>query len=125
MKVRTLNVLRSLVSDKLLLTLSIGIIVVFIAYAIYVALSVTPTEVQIATRYTSFGDVQFYRSKWYQLYLLIGLAAVMAVVHIGATAKLLDRNMRSLAVALCYFTFLMFAIIFMITHSIFDIAFLS
>lgn len=107
----------------LLISILIGILSV--AYVIYVGLSLSPTELQVATHYTAFGDTQYYRNKWYYLFTFIGLALVIAITHIALMAKLYDREMRPVAVMLGWLTVLLIAVLFIVTHSVLGIAYLS
>lgn len=108
-----------------MLSLSVLIVALMIVYIVYVALSLQPTELQVATRYTAFGETQFYRNKWYYLLSFIGLAVVSVAAHLILMAKLNGRNMRPLAFGLGWLTLLLLAILFVVTRSVLGVAFLS
>jgi len=36
-----------------------------LAYCIYVGVSLRPSDLQVAVHYTAFGPTGFYREKWY------------------------------------------------------------
>ncbi|MGK2896755.1 MAG: hypothetical protein ACSLEY_04115 [Candidatus Saccharimonadales bacterium] len=125
MKKQFLNSLQDLFKDKRLLGLSIVIIVIAIIYVLYVALSLGPTEQQIATRYSAFGDTHLYRNKWYYLLTFIVFAVVVAVSHIMLMLKLKERGIRSLGVGLGFLTIILLVILFFITRAVLGIAYLS
>ena len=79
---------------------------------------------QVATRYTAFGDAHFYRNKWYYLLSFIAFVVVVLGVHIGLAIKLFGREQRQLASALLAFTILLLVIGWIITRSVLQIAFL-
>lgn len=116
---------KHLMQDRLLLLMSIGILLLISIYIVYVSFVISPTELQIATHYSAFGDTQYYRNKWYYLFNFIVFGVVVAFFHIGAMAKLREREMRPLAIALGGLTFIMILILFLLTHSVLGIAYLS
>lgn len=102
-----------------------AMVALLVIYGVYVALALAPTELQIAVRYTAFGETQYYRDKWYYLLMFIGFAAVVAVVHIGLAIKLYLRDMRPLAVSLGWLGLLVFVLLFVITRNVLSVAYLS
>lgn len=111
--------------DRPLLFLCGLLLAVGIAYAIFVALSLSPTELQIATRYTAFGGTQYYRNKWFYLIGFAVFGLMMTILHIGAVVKLAHREMRPLAIAFGWLGVLMMGILLFITLSVLGIAYLS
>lgn len=101
------------------------IVIITVLYTLYVGFSLSPSELQVATRFTSFGETQLYRNKWYYLISFIIVAVVMAVVHIGLMVKLNARNVRPMAVAFGWLTVLMLVILFIVTQRVLSSAFLS
>lgn len=111
--------------DRTLIIL-IGLITVLgLLYSVFVALSVSPTELQVATRYTAFGGTQYYRNKWYYLLSFILFGLVMTFVHISLVMKLKSRNMRSLAVSMGWLAIILLFILFLVTRSVLGVAYLS
>lgn len=105
--------------------LSLFIMAVGIAYIIYVSLSLSPTELQVATRYTAFGGTQYYRNKWFYLIGFIVFGLLITVLHIGTMLKLEARGMRPLAVSFGWLSILLMVILFLITFSVLGVAYLS
>ncbi|HEY1086011.1 MAG TPA: hypothetical protein VGE34_04800 [Candidatus Saccharimonadales bacterium] len=125
MKKTVLASVRQLFKDRTLTALVVALVVAAIVYAVYVSLSVSPTELQIATRYSAFGETQYYRNKWYYLLTFIGFGAILAIVHISLMAKLVARSMRSQAIGLGLFSLILIGILFLVTHSVLGVAYLS
>ena len=105
-------------------SLSAALILIGIVYMVYMALVLEPSDLQVATRYTAFGDTHFYRNKWYYLLSFAAFGATVALLHIALAMKLYDRNQRQLAIALFGLTFLIVTIAWIITRSVLQIAFL-
>lgn len=105
--------------------LCLGILILAIASIIYFSLRLSVRELQIATRFSDFGETQLYRNKWYYLLNFIGIISVITGAHIALIGKLLAREMRSFAVALGWLTILMIIISFLITYAVFGVAYLT
>lgn len=125
MNKRLLTSLRALSTDRRMLTLSVIIVILAVTYVLYVAFSISPTEQQIATRFTAFGETQLYRNKWYYLLSFVVFAVLVAVSHIALMEKLRERNLRSLGLSLGVLTIIIFVLLFFITQSVLGIAYLS
>jgi len=121
MKLRALTHLKLITSDRPLLLLSIGVALLGIFYILYVVLSVSPEDVTLWMRYSAYSEAQFYKDNWYHLYAFAGLGLLITVGHIGAMAKLKERNMRPLAISLGWLTLLLLVIAILIAHSVLTI----
>lgn len=117
--------LKELLVDRPLLLLSIAILLLGITYILYVGFSLSPTELQIATRFSAFSDAQFYRNKWYYLISFVGFGALLSFVHVALIAKIKSRGMRPLAFAFGGVSIFMIILAFLWTYSVLDIAYLS
>jgi hypothetical protein len=116
---------KQITKDRPLLMLCIGIIVLAVATMVYFILRLSVRELQIATRFSEFGETQFYRNKWYYLLNFIGIVGVIATAHILLMGKLVMREMRSFAVALGWMSLLLIVVTFLITYAVFSIAYLT
>lgn len=125
MKIRALNSLRKIASDRLILAFILAIILLAVTYILYIAFSLKPNELQVATHYTVFGETNFYRNKWYYLISFALFGALIAVVHIAIIIKLFFYELRSFAIAFSCLTIVLIIIAWVITHSVLNIAFLS
>ncbi len=108
-----------------MLLLSVGLLFGGIAYIIYVAFNLSPSDLQLATRYTSFGETQFYREKWWYLLSFVGFGLLFIVAHIGMLAKLYVIGLRPLAYAFAWLSLLVLVLMFVYTYSVLGIAYLN
>jgi len=108
-----------------MLMLSLGIIFGGIAYLTYVAFNLSPSDLQLATRYTSFGESQFYREKWWYLFSFAGFGVLFIVAHLGMLAKLYVIGLRPLAQAFAWLSLIVLVLMFVYTYSVFGIAYLN
>lgn len=114
-----------LLDDRALLFMVATIVFLTIFYVLYVAFSLAPTDLQVATRYTSFGETGLYRSKWYYLIGFIIVAIAIAISHAGIMVKLAARGVRPMAVAFGWLTLGLIGIMFVVTWQVLSSAFLS
>lgn len=102
--------LKQLVAHRYLLVLNTVIVLLALCFAVYVALSVRPSELQLVSHYSAFGVTQLYRDQWFYL-LTFGLFGLfIAAIHAALSVKLLIIKGPSLAVAFAWvgiFTLLM------------------
>lgn len=124
MKIIPTELLRTFFRDRTMASLVAGVFLVGTVYSIYLLTSLEQSDLQVATRYTAFGDTHFYRSKWYYLLSFAAFAGTLSVLHVALAIKLYGMNRRQLAVALLGFTFLVFIIGWIIMQSVLQIAFL-
>lgn len=95
-----------------------------VAYCIYVAVSLRPSDLQVAVHYTAFGATSFYREKWYYLLSLVVFGLILAIVHSIIIVKLYVQERRQMAILFAWLSFLMLLITWIIAHSILKVAFL-
>lgn len=125
MKTRILAAFKQLLSDRPLLYMVIAIAVLAILYSLYVAFSLSPTELQIAVRYTAYGETHLYRNKWYYLVSFVIVAVLVSVAHSGLMVKLKARGVRPMALALGWLTIIIIAVLFIVTQRVLSSAYLS
>ncbi len=95
-----------------------------IVYIIYVALSLQASDLQLATRYTSFGGTHFYRDKWYYLLSFVGFGLLFTITHIGLMVKLYVSEMKPLATAMGWLGLIVLLMMFSYTYHVLSIAYL-
>ncbi|MCB9819889.1 hypothetical protein H6796_01125 [Candidatus Nomurabacteria bacterium] len=100
----------------------VGVAIFLVAY---VSIAIDTSDVQIATRYTSFGEAQFYRSSWQYLIGFIFFLILYASSHVAIMSKLHSRGLRSLALSFGWLTIILFAVVFFVIHGVFGVAYLS
>lgn len=125
MKTRFFSAIKPILADRQLLGFLIAIAGFSLLYVLYVVLSLRPTDVQVATHYSAFGDTHYYRNKWYYVLTFAVFGLVFAVAHIGIILKLIKEDFRSLAIAFAWLSLMLLIVAFILTHSILSIAFLS
>jgi hypothetical protein len=99
-------------------------IVAALAYCIYVAVSLQPSDLQVAVHYTAFGGTSFYREKWYYLTSFIVFGLIIATVHTALILKLYTQERRQMAILFGWLSLLIIVIAWIVTSSVLGIAFL-
>src|SRR5690606_1525916 len=116
--------LKNFFSDRTMTTLTVVLFLNGISYIVDVALALESSDLQVATRYTAFGETHFYRSKWYYLLSFVVFGVMLAAVHTALAVKLYNKELRQLAIFLLVFTMLLFVIGWIVAESVLEIAFL-
>lgn len=124
MKENIITALKLIVADRLVMALLGGFILLCLGYCVYVGLSLRPSDLQVAIHYTSFGETNFYRAKWYYLlsFILFGLG--LAAFHTILAIKLYVQERRQIAIAFIGLSFLLLLIAWIMTRSVLKVAFL-
>jgi hypothetical protein len=117
--------LKQVLADRALALMCLGLLVVGIIYVAYVAFSLNPSDLQLATRYTSYGETHFYRNKWYYLTSFIVFGILFVIVHVGMIIKLYLNELRQLAFAFAWMSIIIAILAFVYTYSVLGIAYLS
>jgi len=105
--------------------LCLGLILGGIGYIVYVAFSLSASDLQLAIRYTSFGETHFYRDKWWYLLSFVGFGLLFIVAHVGMLAKLYVIGLKQLAYAFGCLSLVILVLMFVYTYSVLNIAYLN
>lgn len=124
MKTNFITSLKLILSDRLVTVMLVLFILACLAYCIYVGVSLRPSDLQVAVRYTVFGGTSFYSEKWYYLISFIVFGLILAVIHSILVVKLYVQERRQIAILFAWFSFLLLLIAWIITHSVLRVAFL-
>ncbi len=124
MKTASINYIKLILADRALALLLLLFILVAIAYAVYVGISLRPSDLQVAVHYSAFGETSFYRDKWYYFINFIAVGAIMAIAHTVITVKLFIQGRRPLALAFVWLSLLFVVIIWFTTWAVLRVAFL-
>lgn len=124
MRENIITALKLIIVDRLVTVLLGSFILLCLAYCLYVGLSLRPSDLQVAIHYTSFGDTNFYRAKWYYLLSFIAFGLGLATFHTILTIKLYVQERRQLALAFIGLSFLLLFVAWIMTRSILKVAFL-
>lgn len=119
------STLSQILADRTMLLLCAGVLLGGIIYIIYVAFNLSPSDLQLATRYTSFGETHFYREKWWYLLSFVGFGLLFIVAHIGMLAKLYVIGLRPLAYAFAWLSLIVLVLMFVYTYAVLGIAYLN
>lgn len=124
MKENIITALKLIVVDRLVVVLLGSFILLCLVYCFYVGLSLRPSDLQVAVHYTSFGETNFYRAKWYYLLSFIVFGFGLGIFHTILTVKLYVQERRQIALAFIGLSFLLLLIAWIMTRSILKVAFL-
>ena len=109
-------------SDRTVATLLIVNVVVAIVISIFLGSSIKHSEAQVITRYTTYGDANFYRNHWSSLFSYFALAFMIVFGHSALSVKLISLEKRSLAIFILWLTLGILAILAILAYSIIKIA---
>lgn len=90
--------LQLLITDRYLVILCGSLILLAIAFAIYVGLSVHPSEIQLVSHYSAFGVTHLYRDQWYYLLSFGAFGVLAATIHTILAIKLFTIKGHSVAI---------------------------
>lgn len=90
--------LQLLITDRYLVILCGSLILLAIAFAVYVGLSVHPSEIQLVSHYSAFGVTHLYRDQWYYLLTFGAFGILAAVIHTILAIKLFTIKGHSVAI---------------------------
>ena len=117
--------IKQILADRLMLLLCFGLLSGGIVYLVFVAFNLSASDLQLAIRYTSFGETHFYREKWWYLLGFVGFGLLFIVAHIGMLAKLYVIGLRPLAYAFAWLSLIILALMFVYTYAVLGIAYLN
>jgi len=98
LKTNFIHSLKELVTNRYLTTLSIILVLLTVAFVIYIALTVRPSDLQLVTHYTAFGVTHLYRDQWFYLLSFIAFAILSVFLHIAIAIKLYITKGHPLAI---------------------------
>jgi hypothetical protein len=124
MKTTIINSIKPILSDRLMVVLTSVFVIVVLVYCVYVAVSLQPSDLQVAVHYTTFGETNFYREKWFYLINFIAFGLIVAVVHSVLAVKIYLQGRRPIALLFLWLSMLLIAVAFLLTRSVLNIAFL-
>lgn len=103
MKTTFVQSIKELVTNRYLTTLSIILVLLTVAFIVYIAISVRPSDLQLVTHYTAFGVTHLYRDQWFYLLTFIGFAVLTAFLHIAIAIKMYITKGHPLAIMFAWF----------------------
>lgn len=102
-KINLIQPLKELITNRYLTVLSGIIVALALAFIIYIAVAVRPSDLQLVTHYTAFGVTNLYRDQWFYLLTFAVFAVVVAFFHIAIAIKMYTTKGSPLAIAFAWF----------------------
>lgn len=99
-------------------------LVLSILFSIYVSVSLHSSDVQIATRYTAYGDTSYYRSQWYYLLNFVAYGVLHFLLQSAIAIKLLLAERPVLARCWLMFAVGILVISTIVIRSVLGVAYL-
>lgn len=96
--------LKHLAKDRAILMTFAALVLLSIICAIYFAVRVRPSDIQVYTHYTSYGGVNFYASQWYYALSYSLFFLMIAACHTAIGAKLYSLKSRQFALYFGWFS---------------------
>lgn len=93
---------KELITNRYLTTLVVVMVMLAVAFAVYILLTVRPSELQLVTHYTAFGVTKLYRDQWFYLWTFGGFALVVAFLHSALAIKLYVSKGHPLALLVAW-----------------------
>lgn len=115
------NSVKQLFTSRYLATLSIVLVILAVAYTVYIALSVRPSDLQLVTHYTAFGVTHIYRDQWWYLLSFAAFGLLVAFLHIALSIKVYEAKGRSLAIMVAWLGIAILAMAWVTSFSIINI----
>lgn len=84
--------LRHVVQDRPTIALWVANLIVVVITIIIAGLQIRPSELNIPTRYTTFGVTHIYNDSWYYLVGFLCFMIAMFILHTLIMLKLYDRK---------------------------------
>ena len=116
---------KQIIADRSLTVAIAALLLVTLAYVIYVSLAISPSELQVVSRYTAYGITNFYRDQWYYLFVFVGFGLLTLVLNTILSVKLLRIKGRMYAISFAWMSVLIMIIAFLAARSILKLAALS
>lgn len=110
--------LKATLNDRPYISLIGLVIATCVVYCLVTILNIHPSDVVVYTRYTSFGEVHFYKDHWQYLLNFVAFGLIIAVGHTGIMIKLHNMGRRQTGILVGWFGFTLLLITFAYTLSI-------
>lgn len=91
MKETVTTAAKHIAKDRIVLLTFVILLLLCLVFAVYFALRVKPSDIQVYIHYTSYGGVNFYASQWYY-----ALAYSLFFVFIGAVHSIIGAKLYTL-----------------------------
>ena len=103
LKTNFVQSIKELLTNRYLTTLSIILVILSVAFIVYILLTVRPSDLQLVTHYTAFGVTHLYRDQWFYLLSFVGFAVLVAFLHVAVSIKIYITKGHPLAIMFAWF----------------------
>lgn len=93
------SLVNAIMKDRMVTGLIATLLLVSVAFCVYIVILVQSSSAQVVVRYTGFGSTHYYRDHWVYLLSFIGFGAFTAILNTALSVKLITLERRSLAIA--------------------------
>ena len=125
MKLSLIQFAQQTLQDRGFLAALIILLVAGGGVALYVVFNLHPSELQVVTHYTAFGQTNFYRDKWYYLINFALFALLTVVVYSALACKLYVLKGREIAISFVWLGVIVIIIAAATIHQVLKVAALS
>lgn len=104
------ELIKTALADRTYVAIIVAIFATALITVLFLLFSVEARDIQIANRYSSFGETNYYRGRWYSLYGFGVLALAIAVGHSTLMLKFLGLDRRGFGILFGLMTILILVI---------------
>lgn len=94
--------IRRVFTDRTFLVIAMMLIAAGLVYVTVTGLTLQGRDVQVYSRYTSFGEAHFYKSPWQHLISFVVFGIAVVVTHLGLMVKFHNLERRGAAMIVGY-----------------------
>lgn len=116
---------QQLFADKTMFGSLLLLVIGAVLFSIYFIVNISPSELQLNTHYTSYGQEHFYREPWTYLLSFVGFGILLGLVHPVIAAKLYLQRGRQVALLFCWTSIIVLLIAARLLYEIIKVAALS
>ena len=81
------TIFKQLLQDRVLTILLIGYLLLIVVLFVLSAINIRPGDLQLHTRYTSYGVTHYYTDQWYYLFAFLGFNTIFALSYLIIVVK--------------------------------------
>ena len=112
---------KELLTNRYLTVLAIVTVVLALAFLVYIALTVRPSELQLVTHYTAYGVTKLYRDQWFYLFGFGIFGLLVAFLHTTLAIKLYITKGHPLAIMIAWMGIGIILLAWIISFSIINV----
>ena len=116
--------LKEVMSDRPFFMLVAAVFASMVLFSVFALFSIDRVDIQIVTRYSSFGEAHFYKNAWWYLYGFVAFGVIAGAAHAAIMAKLRAYDRRDLGLMFGWFSLVVVVVAFAYAFEVFKVAFL-